>query len=171
MFTLHGLFKSQIIPLVYGLLIGKKTSDYNQFFEYIMEEDDFNPESILTDFESGTIKSIKSIFPNVLHKGKKIQFIFNKNLNFLKFLGYFFHFGQCIWRNIQNLGFKKKYQEDKSFHLNVRKLVALAFVPVVDVIKAYEIIVDSFDDNDDKFLDYFEKTWIGEPKKRGISNH
>lgn len=82
----------------------------------------------------------------------------------------FFHFGQCIWRNIQNLGFKKKYQEHSSFHLKVRKLIALAFVPVLDVIKAYETMVDVFDDDDETFLDYFEKTWIGEPKKRGISN-
>jgi FLYWCH zinc finger domain len=51
MFTLHGLFKSQIIPLVYGLLIGKKTSDYDQFFKLVMDQGDFNPESILTDFE------------------------------------------------------------------------------------------------------------------------
>ncbi len=69
MFTLHGLFKSQVIPLVYGLLIGKSATDYDQFFERIMEEDDFNADSILTDFESGTIKSIKSLFPNVVHKG------------------------------------------------------------------------------------------------------
>jgi hypothetical protein len=32
MFTLHGLFKSSIVPLVNGLLIKKKTSDYDQFF-------------------------------------------------------------------------------------------------------------------------------------------
>ena len=79
MFTLHGLFKSQVIPLVYGLLIGKSTSDYDQFFKRIMEEDDFDPDSILTDFESATIKSIKSLFPNVLHKGKeKTKSITNK---------------------------------------------------------------------------------------------
>jgi hypothetical protein len=78
MFTLHGLFKSQIIPLVYALLIGKKASDYDKFFECIMEEGDFNPDSILTDFESGTIKSVKSLFPNALHKGNfTISFINN----------------------------------------------------------------------------------------------
>ena len=77
MFTLHGLFKSQVIPLVYGLLIGKSVSDYNQFFERIMEEDDFNPDSILTDLESSTIKSINSLFPNVVHKG-------NNNISFRK---------------------------------------------------------------------------------------
>ncbi|CAF4511903.1 unnamed protein product [Rotaria socialis] len=80
-----------------------------------------------------------------------------------------FHFGQCIWRHLQSLGLQKKYQEDKYFHWNVRKLLALAFVPVVDVIKAFEFIADAFNDDDDEdFIDYFEKTWIGEPKKRGV---
>ena len=78
MFTLHGLFESQIIPLVYGLLIGKKASDYDQFFKLTMEEDHFNPESILTDFEAGTIKSAKTLFSHVLHKGN-IKFIHDEN--------------------------------------------------------------------------------------------
>jgi hypothetical protein len=72
MFTLHDFFKSQIIPLIYGLLIGKKTDDYNHFFEKVLEKDNFDPESILTDFETGTIKSVESLFPNVLHKGNSI---------------------------------------------------------------------------------------------------
>ena len=75
MFTLHGLYKHQIIPLVYGLLIGKKASDYDNFFEHILKEDDFNPESILTDFEAATIKSVNSLFPNILHKGTVMIFI------------------------------------------------------------------------------------------------
>ena len=58
-----------IIPLVYGLFIGKSANDYNTFFEKILEQDDFRPESILTDFETGTIKSVKDMLPNVLHKG------------------------------------------------------------------------------------------------------
>ncbi|CAF1522463.1 unnamed protein product [Adineta ricciae] len=86
MFTLQGLFKAQVIQLVYGLLTGRSKSDYNQSFERIIEEDDFNRVSILTDFESGTIESIHSIFPNVVHKGC------------------LFHFGQCVWRNIQSHG-------------------------------------------------------------------
>ncbi|CAM4830841.1 unnamed protein product [Rotaria magnacalcarata] len=149
MFTLHGLYKSQVIPLVYGLLVGKKTTDYDHFFRRIMDEDDFDPETILSDFEAATIKSINSLFPNIVHKGC------------------LFHFGQCIWRQIQSHGLQKKYQEDKSFHLGIKKLIALAFVPVLDVIKAFDLIADDFDDDADDFLGYFEKTWIGEPKKRG----
>ncbi|CAF5216306.1 unnamed protein product, partial [Rotaria magnacalcarata] len=125
MFTLHGLYKSQVIPLVYGLLVGKKTADYDHFFRRIMDEDDFDPETILSDFEAATIKSINSLFPNIVHKGC------------------LFHFGQCIWHQIQT------------------------FVPVLNVIKAFDLIADDFDDDADDFLGYFEKTWIGEPKKRG----
>ena len=58
-----------VIPLVYGLLIGKHTDDYNAFFEKVFEQDDFHPESILTDYEAATIKSVKTFFPNILHKG------------------------------------------------------------------------------------------------------
>ena len=63
------MMTNTIIPLVYGLLIGKSTSDYNLFFEKILEQDNFQPDSIMTDFESGTIKSVKEMLPNVLHKG------------------------------------------------------------------------------------------------------
>jgi len=69
---------SIVIPLVYGVLIGKSTKDYNSFLEKILEQDDFRPESIQTDFESGTLKSIKESLPNVSHKG-----MMHINLNFL----------------------------------------------------------------------------------------
>ena len=74
MFTLHRLFKSQIIPLVYGLLVGKNSTDYERFFQCIVEEDDFNPESIPTDFDAATIKVINSLFPNVSHQDNKTTF-------------------------------------------------------------------------------------------------
>ena len=64
------MMTNAIIPLVYGLLIGKSAEDYNLFFEKVLEQDNFQPESIMTDFETGTIKSVKDMLPNVLHKGK-----------------------------------------------------------------------------------------------------
>ena len=57
------------IPLVYGLLIGKSSEDYNLFFEKVLAQDHFQPKSIMTDFETGTIKSVKYMLPNVLYKG------------------------------------------------------------------------------------------------------
>ena len=47
-------------------------------------------------------------------------------------------------------------------------MIALAFVPLGDVTTAFELIANQFDKDADDLLDYFEKTWIGEPKRRGI---
>lgn len=63
------MMKNAAIPLVYDLLIGKSHTDYNLFFDKVMEQDNFQPESIMTDFETGTIKSVSDKLPNVLHKG------------------------------------------------------------------------------------------------------
>jgi hypothetical protein len=41
--------------------------------------------------------------------------------------------------------------------LNVNKLIALAFVPVDDVTRAYSLIIMDFDQDADELLEYFEK--------------
>ncbi|CAF0793861.1 unnamed protein product [Rotaria sordida] len=69
LFTLHAMMTNAIIPIGYGLLIGKSTEDYNLFFEKVLEQDDFQSESIMTDFETGTINSVKEMLPNVLYIG------------------------------------------------------------------------------------------------------
>lgn len=57
------------MPLVYALLIGKKTADYDQFFETLSLEFDFDPETVLIDFEQATIKSITKFFPDANQQG------------------------------------------------------------------------------------------------------
>ncbi|CAF5227344.1 unnamed protein product, partial [Rotaria magnacalcarata] len=68
LFILHAMMTDTIIPLAYGLLIGKNAEDYSLFFEKVLEQDNFQPESIMTDFETATIKSVKDMLPNILHK-------------------------------------------------------------------------------------------------------
>ena len=79
----------------------------------------------------------------------------------------FFHFCQAIWRQVQNKGWATKYREDQYFRLNIKKLIALAFIPPSDVATAFDLVAGEFDDDADDFLDYFEKIWIGKPRKRG----
>ena len=69
------MFKSQIIPLAYGLIVGENSTDDERFFQCIMEDDDFNPESILIAFEAATIKAINSLFLSVSHEGNMITFL------------------------------------------------------------------------------------------------
>jgi hypothetical protein len=100
---------------------------------------------------------------NAIHKG---NFSIHQTVHSFSQIGCLFHCGQCIWRKLQSFGLQKKYREVKLFHSNVQKLVALAFVPVSDVVIAFELIADNLEDDDqtDDLIGYFEKTWIGEPK-------
>ncbi|CAF5126224.1 unnamed protein product, partial [Rotaria magnacalcarata] len=95
LFILHAMMIDPIIPLVYGLLIGKSAEDYNLFFEKVLKQDNFQPESNMTDFETGTIQSVKDLLSTILHKGC------------------LFHFSQAVWRQVQRKGLTTKYNEDE----------------------------------------------------------
>ncbi|CAF2043833.1 unnamed protein product [Rotaria magnacalcarata] len=143
------MMTNAITPLVYGLLIGKSAEDYNLFFENVSKQDNFQPESIMTDFETGTIKSVKDMLPNILHRGC------------------LFHFSQAVCRQVQSKGLTAKYNEDEVFRLNVKELIALAFAPLDQIITSFDLICDQFDDDANDLVEYFEKTCIGEPKRSG----
>ncbi|CAF1925394.1 unnamed protein product [Rotaria magnacalcarata] len=128
-----------IIPLVYALLIGKSAEDYNLFFENVLEQNNFEPESIMTDFETGTIKSVKDMLPNILHKGC------------------LFHFSQAAWRQVQRKGLITKYSEDEFFRLYVKQSIALAFVLLDQIITGFVLICNQFDDDADDLLEYLKK--------------
>jgi hypothetical protein len=46
---------------------------------------------------------------------------------------HFFHFQQCLMRKVQQMGLSQLYETDGEFSLQVRKLAALAFVPIRNV--------------------------------------
>ncbi|CAF1677455.1 unnamed protein product [Rotaria magnacalcarata] len=98
-----------------------------------------------------------------------IIFTTKTNLSLLKSCKHWFVDGtfKCVWRHIQDNGLSKKYQEDEYFRLNVRKLLSLPFVPTDNVAEAFDIVADDFEDDADNIVEYFEKTWIGQRKKRG----
>ncbi|CAF3485788.1 unnamed protein product [Adineta steineri] len=80
--------------------------------------------------------------------------------------GCLFHFGQCIWHEVQPCGLQKKYNEDKFFLLSVKTLTAIAFLPIDDIVNTFELLEKEFHDDTNDLLQYFEKTWIGKRKKR-----
>ncbi|XP_034944254.1 uncharacterized protein, partial [Chelonus insularis] len=75
----------------------------------------------MVDFERPFMDAIKETYPGI------------------KISGCHFHFTQCVWRHIQLCGLQARYNKDVTFALNLKLLMALAYVPVNDVISAYEI--------------------------------
>lgn len=119
-----------------------------------------NPKHVMVDFEAAAIRAISIEFPETeVH-------------------GCFFHFTQCIWRNIQRLGLATKYGNDAEFASQLRHLAALAFVPVEKVKDSFKKLKSILKikkraaegTNDHKVMqlfDYFEITWIGKGSAQG----
>jgi len=76
--------------------------------------------------------------------------------------GCYFHFGQNVWRKLQQDGKTTNYITSEEFASKVKKLMALAFLPPQDVIGAFEILtnLDEFGELD-FLIDYFEDNYIG----------
>lgn len=142
------------IPLVYVLTTNRKQSTYADIFTKLLEfEPSIKPKRAMVDFEMASINA------------------FNKTFEGITVSGCFFHLEKNMWKHIQQIGLQMRYNNDSEFAVSLRMLAALAFLPVDDVIRAYESIVSSdfWADNDEidansekqQFLNYFEKNYIG----------
>ena len=69
-----------------------------------------------------------------------------------------------MWRRVQNKGLTTKHNANEYFRLNIKKLFALAFIPLDQIIAGFDLILNQLDADD--LIDYFEKAWVGQPKRR-----
>ena len=133
--------------LVYCVARNKNQATYDMIFTTLKQvRPDLNPVSVTIDYERAALNSITACFPNT------------------NIYGCFFHFGQCLWREIQRSGLQTWYNDPRNAII-VKSFQALAFVPVSDVVDTFTELVSSLDDETDEilsgFLGYFEATWIG----------
>lgn len=161
-FTIHGIKHNNVVPAVYALLTNKRKDTYLEVLEQLKISHRFlHPVSIMTDFETSQIKAFKEAFPYIQNRGC------------------FFHFRQCFWRQVQTSSdIRSKYcdMDDPDFSLHLRELPALAFVPEEDVEESFKTLMESpFYVRNERLLapvvDYFEKVWIGKPKRSGQGRH
>lgn len=141
------------MPLIFALLPDKKQETYIRLFTGIMElRPSLNPRTIMTDFELAAKNALRVLYPEA------VQFGCN------------FHFGQCLFRRLQQHGsLQIRFRNEPSFALKIKCLSALAFVPPPDVVAAFESLVQDpfYSSSEDirNFMDYFETTWIGKLRR------
>lgn len=154
LYTIHAIHYGSTIPSIFVLLPNKSQETYTRMIQAIKHlQPGLAPATILSDFERSAINAFKGEFPNAV------------------FTGCFFHFQQCIWRRVQQIeGMVSRYSEDVEFALQVRHLASLAFVPVPDVVRAFEALTDSDYYEQNAILAplvyYFENNWIGRLQTR-----
>lgn len=155
-YTVHAVKYNNVLPSVFVLMTERNTNAYTRvLMELKRLQPLLNPASIMTDFEHAALTAWSSVFPDAVQRGC------------------LFHLCQCIWRKVQQIpGLQLRYTEDPEMALQIRQLAALAFVPVQDVVRAFDELMESafFTENEDALRDltvYFEDSWIGRPGRRG----
>jgi len=102
LYTIHSVFHSDIIPLVYVLLLDKKEILYIKLFQALKSlKPDLCPKSFMVDFKKAVMNAIKNEFLNT------------------KIHGCFFHLSQAVWRQIQHHDLAKQYSDDVQFSLEI----------------------------------------------------
>jgi len=125
LYSMHGLYGGFVVPLVYTLLLNKSSTTYYNMFGKVRDAMSrlnlvFNPKFIISDFESSLPEAILLQFPNASH------------------VGCHFHFGQALWRKVQDAGLATHYRDKPSIRSFVELCNALAFIPVDEVISKFD---------------------------------
>jgi hypothetical protein len=117
LFTIHVFQSEKLLPVVYCLTATKSSNFYVNLFNVLNRKAGrlglhLNPNGIMSDFESGLIPAISQSFPQCRHHGC------------------YFHFCQAIYRQVQSLGLVQAYESRPDIRLHIRKLMAIAFLPL-----------------------------------------
>lgn len=156
LYTIHiqSLISMSTVPVLYAFLPSKTKSIYTLLFNEIRNaalkyELVLNPKFITVDYEKGAIGALKNVFPNATVKGCN------------------FHFNQCVFRKIQDIGLQQEYYSSADDDSNsVKRLVqesgALAFMPLDEINELWCKTMDKFDNlpRAHDFFNYFTETWI-----------
>lgn len=70
----------------------------------------------MSDFESGLMEAVRYYLPATQH------------------LGFYFHFAQAVWRNMQETGLVSQYKDNQSVSTFVQKCIGLAFITESELI-------------------------------------
>ena len=126
LYTIHGDLGGLTLPCVYILLLNKEETTYDAAFQKLFElEPGLNPMSIMIDFEKVAINALENNFISVIN-------------------GCFFHLSQKLYRKVQAEGLSRNYQEIPEFALKIKMLPILAFIPEMDVINCFNLLMQDF---------------------------
>ena len=128
LFTIHSFVRSgectKQVPLAFILMSGKRKQDYRKILRVIKGLTiNGKLEKIVLDFENALWRAIPHVFPDVLIQGCS------------------FHWAQCIWRKIQEIGLAPAYKSDNATYKLCRQFLALPYLPKEHIPTMFENLV------------------------------
>lgn len=156
LYVFHAPYLGQVMPFLFCLLPDKTYMTYCRLIDLIKRAANsigtcFKPKKIHIDYEQAMIKAVSSIFSKDCVQGC------------------YFHYSQCIWRKVQELGLSVSYKKFPCVREWIRRFTALPLLPIGDIDDAFieihenapnpqENIINC--DQIQKFHDYMVNTWI-----------
>lgn len=167
LYSMHGFYREEGMPLVWGLLPNKTKKTYVELFNSIRAAfvEKFGNAGqkrlFLTDFETAAIEAIKEVFPSDTIKGCT------------------FHYRQALMRRVTDLGLRPAYSSGpQQVQVWIRQIMGLTLLPEVFIPNAWMMLKQppTLNDNDlmakmNSFSNYFERTWISGSFSPSLWNH
>jgi hypothetical protein len=154
--TINCFMFGRFYPLCYFVMQSKKTLSYFEAFKKFKNMTGANFKTIVVDFETGLINALSLVFSDS------------------SIFGCTFHFGQSMWRKIQNLGLSNDYKKDKNIRKILRMALNLIFVPIEKVKAEFARIFEKAKTHSSEkiieFLNFLFNNYIGEVGKKPLYN-
>ena len=116
--TIHGNYHGRVLPFIMCLLTGKTIGHYRQLIKHVKRKvrricgHHWDPDRIVTDFEGGMFAAIETELPTT------------------RLSGCYFHFCQSLWRRVAELGMSRAYHRRQRMRRTIRKIMAIAYLPL-----------------------------------------
>ncbi|CDW54653.1 FLYWCH and MULE domain containing protein [Trichuris trichiura] len=138
------------IPVLFALLPDKQEATYRRMFSAAKEMwPDLAPESVSMDFDQAAMNAVCAVFPNA------------------NAVGCFVHLVRRMKTKLVEKGLLEKYNTDTEFARSVRMVLALAFVPLDAIEKAFSEFSSKSPKALGPILDWFEEDYLGLPNHFG----
>ena len=142
-FVFLGEKLGAVHPILYALLPDKKQQTYERMFGMIVDKNpSFRPSQFSCDFEIAVINSLKLVFPNA------------------RINGCFFHLSNNLYKKVVRFNLAILYGNDPNTAMNVKMILALAFVPIQHLVLYTEQLKSHLPDNLKCLMKSFEETYI-----------
>lgn len=150
--TLQFFIFGKYIPLIFILVKEKTESCYDLVFRYIKDTFNISAKYVVIDFEYA-LKKTAAIFSkyNTTH-------------------GCIFHFSQCIWRKIQEMGLSTAYKQNEEIRKIFKLFFNLSYFSEDKNPAAYNYILETITSKNlyetfKEFITYFERNYQGSISK------
>jgi hypothetical protein len=131
-----------------ALMSGKHKKDYRMVLQKVLSLLPGEPDvtEFVVDFEAAIWAALRSVFDELVIKG------------------YAFHWGQALWRKVQEVGLQAAYtRRDDVFKL-LRKVFALPYLPPTDIPDAFQKLRQkATTPKPQTVMTYVHSTWIVNP--------